>query len=133
MAEESCFFDKKKNIFAFKGKISEGDVNLSTENYKRQKKNSCDSKQPSKQSACLDLHDCNLKTAEEKLQEFILFCKQRKIKKIKIITGKGIHSDERGPVIKGFIQDYLNNNSNIKWKFAAPKRGGNGVFEIKLP
>ena len=93
------------------------------------KKKNCNSKQP----ACLDLHDCNLKTAEEKLQKFILFCKQRSIKKIKIITGKGVHSGKRGPVIKGFVQDYLNNNSNIKWKFAAPKRGGIGVFEIKMP
>ena len=114
MMETSFFLDEDKNIFAFKGKISEGDVSLSTENSEHQKKYSCDSKQPSKQSACLNIHDCNLRTAEEKLQKFILFCKQRRIKKIKIITGKGVHSGERGPVIKGFVQDYLNNNPNIK-------------------
>ena len=131
--ETSFFLDEDKNIFAFKGKISEGDVSLSTENSEHQKKYSCDSKQPSKQSACLNIHDCNLRTAEEKLQKFILFCKQRRIKKIKIITGKGVHSGERGPVIKGFVQDYLNNNPNIKWKFAAPNKGGTGVFELKIP
>ena len=65
-------------------------------------------------------------------QKQILFCKQRRIKKIKIITGKGVHSGERGPVIKGFVQDYLNNNPNIKWKFAAPNKGGIGVFELKF-
>ena len=88
MMETSFFLDEDKNIFAFKGKISEGDVSLSTENSEHQKKYSCDSKQPSKQSACLNIHDCNLRTAEEKLQKFILFCKQRRIKKIKILLAK---------------------------------------------
>ena len=48
MMETSFFLDEDKNIFAFKGKISEGDVSLSTENSEHQKKYSCDSKQPSK-------------------------------------------------------------------------------------
>ena len=55
MMETSFFLDEDKNIFAFKGKISEGDVSLSTENSEHQKKYSCDSKQPSKQSACLNI------------------------------------------------------------------------------
>ena len=45
MMETSFFLDEDKNIFAFKGKISEGDVSLSTENSEHQKKYSCDSKQ----------------------------------------------------------------------------------------
>ena len=43
MMETSFFLDEDKNIFAFKGKISEGDVSLSTENSEHQKKYSCDS------------------------------------------------------------------------------------------
>ena len=94
MMETSFFLDEDKNIFAFKGKISEGDVSLSTENSEHQKKYSCDSKQPSKQSACLNIHDCNLRTAEEKLQKFILFCKQRRIKKIRQLAKEFIQVRE---------------------------------------
>ncbi len=139
MIEKPCFLDKDKNIFAFKGEISKAEINKSeinkdeinlfSEDYKHQKTHS----QNSKQFSCLDLHNCNLKIAEEKLQEFILFCNEKRIKKIKIITGKGIHSGERGPVIRNFILDYLENHPNIKWKFAPPKRGGIGVFELKIP
>ena len=113
MIEASCFLDKDKNIFAFKGEISKEEVNevggdLPTENYKHQKKKNCNSKQP----ACLDLHDCNLKTAEEKLQKFILFCKQRSIKKIKIITGKGVHSG------RNFYYLEYNSTTNCSFKKA---------------
>ena len=132
MVEKSCLLDNSSldedgDVFHFTGRINlENSVLEAASSKKTYSQNS-------KQSVCLDLHDCDLKTAKEQLQELILSCKQRRIKKIKIITGKGIHSGERGPVVKRFIQDYLSNNPNIKWRFATPKRGGNGVFEIKLP
>ena len=126
--KQTNFLNKEKNVFDFKG-----EVNLSVGDYKYQKESYENKGKNSRQSVCLDLHDCDLRIAKEQLQELVLFCKHRRIKKIKIITGKGVHSGKRGPVIKNFVLDYLASNPNIKWKFAAPKRGGIGVFEIKMP
>ena len=93
MIEKSCLLDDNSlnedgGVFHFAGRIILENSVLETAASKKTYS------QNSKQSVCLDLHDFDLKTAKDQLQELILFCKQRSIKKIKIITGKGIHSGE---------------------------------------
>ena len=85
------------------------------------------------QTKSLDLHDYTEIEAKAKLEEFILNCKKIKQKKLLIITGKGIHSCSKGPILKKMVQEYLKQNSNISWKFAPPKKGGTGAFLLQLP
>jgi DNA-nicking Smr family endonuclease len=56
--------------------------------------------------ATLDLHGMNSREAEQALEEFVLECRRRGVRKILIVHGKGHHS--RGePVLQGVVRRYL--------------------------
>lgn len=85
---------------------------------------------------CLDLHGFTRVDAEKKFKTFIINCKKNKQKKLLIITGRGLHSGKEGAVLKKMVEAYLSDksfNSNISWKMAPLKKGGEGAFLIKLP
>ena len=84
-------------------------------------------KNPRKKSIVVDLHNYTFQEAKSKLQEVIKNHPKKKGINLHIITGKGINSGKKGPVIKKFTYQYLNDNF-IQWKFAKPKKGGHGAI-----
>ena len=54
----------------------------------------------------LDLHGCTAMEAEFKVKSFLISAKQQGYFTVRIIVGKGLHS-ESGPVLPGVIEDVL--------------------------
>ena len=93
----------------------------------------------------LDLHGKGLDEANRIIKNFIKQSYQDKIRKLRIITGKGLHSNnEKDPyvsknlgILKYSIPEFLKNNPELmkiilKIKEADIKDGGSGAFYIFL-
>ena len=89
----------------------------------------------SKPQAELDFHDEGVLTREEICDQaaaFIRQCSERGMKKVLIITGKGLHSD-KGPVIRPLLKDFLPRLPQVQSvAYARRDRGGEGALEIDL-
>tara|TARA_B100001989_G_C24442221_1_gene414547 strand:+ start:226 stop:639 length:414 start_codon:yes stop_codon:yes gene_type:complete len=93
----------------------------------------------------LDLHGKSLDEANKTLEIFIKKSHQDKIKKLIIVTGKGLHSkNEKDPyvskdfgILRYSIPDFLKHNSELMKMIsnisrASIKDGGSGAFYIFL-
>ena len=93
----------------------------------------------------IDLHGFSLEEANKTIEEFINLCFENNISKIKVVTGKGLHSSvEKDPyiskdlsILKNSVPQYIKNNLElmrkiIEIKDAAPDDGGAGAFYIFL-
>ncbi len=92
-----------------------------------------------------DLHGFTLDEANKKIKDIINNAYEKNIKKLIIITGKGIHSDnEKDPyvsknlgILKHSVPFYINNNKELmnmvnEIKEADIDDGGSGAFYIYL-
>ena len=92
-----------------------------------------------------DLHGYSLEDANNKVEDIILKSYEKGIKKLVLITGKGIHSQNiKDPyvskdlgILKYSIPDFLKNNSELTKMIsnisdATIKDGGTGAFYIFL-
>ncbi len=75
----------------------------------------------------LDLHGFTTRQAEALLDE--TFAKGQ-YKHVRIITGKGAFR-ETGPVMRTFVEDYLE-NGDFRFEVAKLFNGGEGAFEVYL-
>ena len=107
-----------------------------------------DLKQTKKNSPSLticDLHGYSLDTANERIRELINHAYNTGIKKILIITGKGLHSDnEKNPyiskdlgILKNSVPNYIKSNLELmklvqEIREADANDGGSGAFYIFL-
>ncbi len=55
----------------------------------------------------LDLHGFSISSAEIELDDFLIRCKKRKIDKVLIIHGKGLHSPDGEAVLREFVRNKL--------------------------
>ena len=98
-----------------------------------------------KLSRSLDLHGYTLDEANREIQNFISKAFNDGIKKLIVVTGKGIHSgNEKNPyvskdlsILKHSVPEYIRNNSDLKKKIlsleiAENSDGGSGAFYIYL-
>lgn len=79
----------------------------------------------------LDLHGL---TKTEARQEVIVFIEKSKINKydrIRIITGKGLHSENNRSILNSYIKNILD-EYNLKYSDAKLYDGGCGAIDIKL-
>ena len=92
-----------------------------------------------------DLHGFSLENANKKIEEIILSSYEKGIRKIIIVTGKGLHSEnEKDPyvskdlgILKYSVPEYINNNKALmklinEIKEASVEDGGSGAFYIFL-
>ena len=92
-----------------------------------------------------DLHGYSLDEANYKVRDIILKSYEKGIKKLVLITGKGIHSqNEKDPyvskdlgILKNSVPEYIKNNNRLMSKIndivdADIKDGGSGAFYIYL-
>ena len=93
----------------------------------------------------LDLHGFTLEAANKKVESFLVDCFNQKVSKVKIITGKGLHSNnDKDPYIsnkfgtlKYSVPDFINNNSSLMEIIknitkAEISDGGSGAFYVFL-
>jgi len=69
----------------------------------------------------------------EMLEEFLVDATKKKATRLLIITGKGLHSSEGGPVVKPTIISHLKTHQKVKnFKESRRDRGGSGALEVEL-
>ena len=72
----------------------------------------------------LDLHGLTLDEANIKVENFITDCFDRKVSKVIIVTGKGLHSQndkdpyisEKFGILKNSVPDFIKNNPSLMAK-----------------
>ena len=103
------------------------------------------SKKKKKLSFTFDLHGFSLEEANKKIEELIYNAYDKKITKLIIVTGKGLHSEnEKNPyiskdlgILKYSVPEYIKNNNELmnminEIQDADIEDGGNGAFYILL-
>ena len=93
----------------------------------------------------IDLHGFTLDEANKTVERFINKSYDEGINKIRIVTGKGLHSDnEKNPyiskdlsILRYSVPEYIKNNNQlmkliIEFKEASIQEGGEGAFYIHL-
>ena len=93
----------------------------------------------------LDLHGLTLNEANIKVENFITDCFDRKVSKVIIVTGKGLHSQndkdpyisEKFGILKNSVPDFIKNNPSLMAKIksitsAEISDGGSGAFYVFL-
>ena len=120
-----------ENFLSNKEKIPNKDLNLNKQNITNTKS--------------YDFHGYSLDEANKKVSDFIKSSYQEGIKRITVVTGKGLHSKtELDPfvstdlsILKYSVPNYIKNNDDlmkliIDFKEADIKDGGSGAFYINL-
>ena len=93
----------------------------------------------------IDLHGYTLEQANKSIENFIIKSYQEKINKLIVVTGKGIHSqNKKDPyvskdlsILKYSVPEFISNNKNLmkiiyEIKDAKIEDGGGGAFYIFL-
>ena len=93
----------------------------------------------------IDLHGYTLEEANKTIEKLIIKSHEKKIYKIIVVTGKGLHSqNEKDPyvsknlgILKYSVPEFISNNSNLmkiihEIKDAKIEDGGSGAFYIYL-
>ena len=93
----------------------------------------------------LDLHGYTLEEANNKIKEFINSSYLNNVKKLTIVTGKGLHSNNQNnpyvskdlSILKYSVPEFINNNQNLMRVIndiqdATIEDGGSGAFYIFL-
>ena len=93
----------------------------------------------------IDLHGYTLDQANQAIEKFIITSFQENIKKLVVVTGKGIHSDnEKNPyvsrdlsILKYSVPEFIINNKKLNEMIydiqdAKIEDGGSGAFYIYL-
>ena len=98
-----------------------------------------------KESETIDLHGSSLETANKIVSEHIKRCSSANIKKLVVITGKGLRSNTQNDpyvskdlsILKYSVPEFIKSNSDLmklikEIKEANENEGGSGAFNIYL-
>jgi DNA-nicking Smr family endonuclease len=81
----------------------------------------------------LDLHGCNRVVAQQALTAFLADCRDRGIRAVRVIHGKGRGSPNSGPVIKALVDGWLRRRRDVlAFCSARPHDGGTGAVYVLL-
>jgi DNA-nicking Smr family endonuclease len=96
-------------------------------------------------SSEIDLHGFTLDEANKKIEKFILYSYENGFNKLRIVTGKGLHSNnEKDPyvskdlsILRYSVPEYIKSNNELmnlitEFKEANIQEGGEGAFYIFL-
>ena len=130
-------------------KISDQDKkdwqNFLSKNEKLPNKDLVQSNKKNFKSSEIDLHGFTLDEANQKIEKFIFDSYENGFNKLRIVTGKGLHSNnEKDPyvskdlgILRYSVPEYIKNNVElmnliIEFKEANVQDGGKGAFYIFL-
>ena len=83
--------------------------------------------------ATLDLHGFTAREAEDRVRAFLAECRENGIRKISIITGKGLHSEDGVGVLRDTVMAVLDGSGAVSECCNAPvSAGGSGALWIIL-
>lgn len=77
----------------------------------------------------LDLHQMTRDEARREVSGFIDEAKQLGYRKIRIITGKGLHSENGEGVLRPYVKDMLD-AAGYEYQNARYDEGGDGAIEV---
>ena len=81
----------------------------------------------------LDLHGYTAREAEDAVRSFLSECRDNGIRKVSIITGKGLHSEDGVGVLRSTVQTVLDESGLVSEKANAPvSAGGSGALWVIL-
>ena len=81
----------------------------------------------------LDLHGLRRDDARKTLLGFLEHAQQQSFKLVRIVHGKGYHSDDSQPVLKAMVNKWLQNIPDVlAFVSAIPKDGGTGAVYVLL-
>jgi len=81
----------------------------------------------------LDLHGMNWREARQSVSLFINECRDRDIRCVRIIHGKGLRSGNNGPVLKSKLNSWLRKREDVlAFCSARPNDGGTGAAYVLL-
>lgn len=79
----------------------------------------------------IDLHGLTKAEAGDSLEKFLENARGKKLERIRIITGKGLHSENGRSVLSGFVKNILE-KEDLKYSDAKLYDGGSGAIEVLL-
>lgn len=79
----------------------------------------------------IDLHGLTRSEALDSLLKFLENAKDKKYKFVKIITGKGLHSEKGQSVLNGYIKNILE-KEGLRYSEAKLYDGGSGAIDVQL-
>lgn len=79
----------------------------------------------------IDLHGLTRAEAHDTLESFLENSRERKFKLVRIITGKGLHSENGQSILSGYIKSLLE-RENLKFSDAKLYDGGSGAIDVRL-
>lgn len=83
--------------------------------------------------AVLDLHGMSSVEARQALVTFLNNAQAKDFRCLRIIHGKGLRSSNRGPVLKGLVNNWLQQRSEVlAFHSARPEDGGSGAVYVLL-
>jgi DNA-nicking Smr family endonuclease len=81
----------------------------------------------------LDLHGYQRDDARKTLLEFLNYAQQQNYKLVRIVHGKGYHSDDSQPVLKAMVNKWLQNiPAVLAFVSTIPRDGGTGAVYVLL-
>lgn len=81
----------------------------------------------------LDLHGMTVPMARQALSEFLANCRSRDLRCVRIIHGKGLRSNARGPVLKAKADAWLRRREDVlAYCSTPPNDGGTGAVYVLL-
>ncbi|NCB02441.1 MAG: hypothetical protein EOM67_09785 [Spirochaetia bacterium] len=86
-----------------------------------------------KDEAVLDLHGHTIEETKVLIEQFLINCVDNEYKKVRIIHGRGIHSQDGQGVLKQVVLDELRKSRYVKlYGNAPPDQGGSGATYVIL-
>lgn len=86
-----------------------------------------------KPMSSLDLHGMGYEEAKKEINSFLSQSFESEVRKISIITGKGLHSQDGQPVLKNLCLEILDSSAFVSERMNAPYSfGGDGVIWVIL-
>jgi len=82
-------------------------------------------------NAELDLHGCYADEAREEVRDFLNEAKQNNWSRIRIIVGKGLHSEGGIAVLPDTVKALLK-EQGLLYTYAKIQDGGEGALEVSL-
>lgn len=79
----------------------------------------------------IDLHGLTRAEARESLINFLENAKNNKYNYVRVITGKGLHSENGQSILSGYIRNLLE-KENLKYSDAKIYDGGNGAIDVQI-
>lgn len=79
----------------------------------------------------IDLHGFTITEAAQALNDFLEEAKDKKYERVRIITGKGLHSENGRSILNGYVKNILE-KQELKFSDAKIYDGGSGAIDVQL-